>query len=159
MAGYECPLCGHQATRLGPHPQYPRKAMRHIRCGTCGDYFVTVEAEDELRYIGRDPDKVAMIAWVVRERAEQGDPIMVFSSSYEPKGEKPVGVRIRDILETMVPASDEETIDRALQNLHWKAPDLGDSVAVDPTTDYPLLFAKGVPGGLTMAYDNQLGGL
>ncbi len=143
MAGYQCPLCGRDARDLGPHPEHPRKLIRRVGCETCGEYFLTEVARHGLEYLRREPQKAAMISAVTRERAEQGSPITICSSSYDPRGEEPIGVRVREILETMAPRSIPERLDRALLNLARKSRYPGDVVPVDAKTDYPLMFSEG----------------
>jgi len=143
MAGYTCPLCGQDATHLGPHPQHSRKLIRHVDCPACGKFFVTEQAQDALRYMGREPHKTAMVSGVTRERAEQGSPITICSDSYDAKGQEPIGVRISEVLETMAPRSVTERLDRALLNLARKSRYPGDIVQVSAGKDYPLVFGEG----------------
>ncbi len=142
IPSHECPLCGKDAKSLGRHPQYSRKLIREIACERCGSYFVTVEAEDELKALSRSPHKTAMLSGVTRERSERDSPITICSSSYDPQGKEPVGLRVNEILETAVPRSIPERMDRGLLNLARKSRHLGDPVDITADRDCPLLFAE-----------------
>jgi hypothetical protein len=130
-----------------------------VDCATCGQYFITQEALEDIPSGVPSPTKRAMLSAVTRERFEQESPITVCYGSCGPEGEEPVGATVSEILGTMVPQSDEERIDRALRNLHHKAPRLGQPVAVDPATDYPLLFAENPAGAQFMLDELVAAGL
>jgi len=140
MADGNCALCGQAAKLLNPGT-YGRKLVNRVACETCGEYFITVEAEAEVRNPDWDASKRAMLSGVTRERSEQDSPIVICSSAYEPTGD-PVGIRIDEILAALVPHTIPERIDRALQNLARRSRHPGDEVEVDRSRDWPLFFAE-----------------
>jgi len=142
MPDCRCPLCGKDAKLLDRYPQHTRKGINAIGCARCGEYFATIEAVDELRVLDRNPLEKAMLSWVTRERFEEHRPITICTSGYDPQGTEPIGVRIDEVLDTLVPRSIPQRMDRALLNLGRKSRHPGDSVLVGPDTDYPLLFAE-----------------
>ena len=140
MAGRCCPLCREIAQVMSPCG-----TRRHLVCRTCGEYFISIQAENSLlndASRGVNASQRAQLSWVTRERTEQGSPITILSETPDAATGEADAASIRQILEAMVPHSDEERIDRALRNLNRKAPELGHPVAVEPARDYPLLFAE-----------------
>ena len=144
MADQQCPLCGKDA-EFWP---YDRRMIRGIVCDRCGMYFVSIEAEDWIGVLDRERDKIALLSQVTRERAEQGSPITICSNRYKPSGEQRLGVRIGEMLDTMVPRSIAERMDRALLNLARRSHHPGDLIRLEPDTDYPLLFAENTQAAL-----------
>jgi len=139
MADTDCPLCGGDA-RLGEPRVDDRKPIKHIVCARCGEYFIEHEAEGEVR--SRDRSAVsAMLSGVTREHSERGSPITLCYSGYAPSEAVP-GVRVAEVIDTLVPRSIPDRIDRALQNLARRSRYPGDAVAVDADKDWPLFFAE-----------------
>jgi hypothetical protein len=143
MADQECPLCGQDAKPVGRHPQHPRKLIQGFACDRCGTYYITAEAADELGVLRRrEPGRSAILSGVTREQSERDNPITICSSSYDPRGAEPVGMRIDEALDTLAARSIPERMDRVLLNLARRSHHPGDAVRVDPERDYPLLHAE-----------------
>lgn len=138
MADQKCPLCGKTAeTDLADSD----RRITGVACRTCGRYYFTMPAELEIESPDLKQHDKAMLSGVTRERSERDSPITLCSSDYKPEGE-PVGVGIAEVLNSMVPRSIPERIDRALLNLAHKTGHLGVRVRVNESDDWPLFFAE-----------------
>jgi hypothetical protein len=137
MADQNCPLCGEGAQVL----DYGRNLTNQLACERCGKYWITEEAEDEVRHPHFEQGKRAMLSGVTREQSEQGNPITVCSSTYVSSPDK-IGIGIAEILDRWAPRSARERIDRGLQNLARKSGHLGGFVRLEYDKDWPLLFAE-----------------
>jgi len=101
MYKYECPLCCREAQR----GMLDRRSVVPIDCDTCGRFFITQEALEDILSDVRSSEKRARLSGVTRERSDQDSPITICSSGYDPKGEEPIGVRIDEVLDDLAPRS------------------------------------------------------
>ena len=160
MPWCKCALCGNQAEIL-PYQAYagPERSIRGFLCRTCGQYSLSVQAEKSFltgTSLGANASERVQLSWVTRERHEEGSPITVLLGTPDATTGEANAASISQILDTRIPRSDQERVDRALRNLHRKAPGFGQSVALDPATDYPLLFADD-PGAAQFMLNQLVG--
>lgn len=129
-----CVLCQKDANRRGE--DYGR--FFFVDCIRCGSYQITLKAELVLASM-EQVDRVRL-SWVTRERSEQGAPILILAGNSQPSAETS-GIGIQDILQTLVPMTIAEQMDRALSNLARRCRFFGDPLRINLNDDYPLVFA------------------
>ena len=144
MADQNCSLCGRVAQLLYPGG-YGGIFRKHIRCESCGEYFISLEGEAQISNPNFDPKfdprQRALLSGVTREQSERGNPITICSSAYASAPDK-IGISLAEILDTWAPHSIPDRVDRALQNLARKSCHPGDRLKVDVDKDQPLFFAE-----------------
>jgi nucleoside 2-deoxyribosyltransferase len=112
-----CPLCGQQ---LGPDDLKLEPSARFddgwdVQCRMCGNSSVTSEAALEIRALA-ESQRADLASWVYEQTLHGRKPPTICSSAYQ--GQEPAhDYRVNQILETLVPRSVSERLDRILENL------------------------------------------
>lgn len=135
---YTCILCQQDAARIADFGN-SRHYNWQVTCVRCGEFEMTQSAENELACL--DADSRVKVSWFTRERSERQEPILILAS-HNQSSEKKYGIDITEILQTFVPRTIAERMDRILCNLGRKSRYYGDQIEINLLNDYPLLCAN-----------------
>jgi hypothetical protein len=126
-----CPLCGQQ---LEPEELRFEASSRFddgwdVQCRMCGKSSVTMEAAHEIRAlaVGRRAD---LASWVCEQALHGRKPPTICSSEYSDTAGSE-NYRVDQILETLVPRSIAERLERILENLAAMTGEPGELCSID----------------------------
>lgn len=121
---YPCSICGREAV-IEP----PTGRMHHVRCNTCGEYYITKTQEACFR---NQEDRIRryILSGVLREASEHGNPITVNSQNNQ------------DIQDSASIPDRLEKIDRILLHVDRRASTDAAGVEINGHDDYPIAYAK-----------------
>jgi len=112
----ECLLCGQELPdkdlKVTP---IPSNDTYEIECRMCGRSTLTWEAKLEIDTLS-DDERTDLASWVMEQSLRERVPPTICSSEYK-SAEPSHDYRINQILETLVPRSFSERLDRILENL------------------------------------------
>ena len=112
----QCYLCGQvlsdENLKIAPNPS---NDTYEIECRMCGSSTITGEAKLEIEKLPQEY-RVDLAAWVMEQGLRWRVAPRICSSRHA-GNEEALGYRVNQILETLVPRSFSERLDRTLENL------------------------------------------
>ena len=136
----QCRLCGQLlSSTLLTVKQLTSNDTYNIACSMCGRSTITWEANLEIEAEISKAERADLASWV-REQAARGRKSPTICSSSHEGSDSSQDYRINQILETLIPRSISERLDRVLENLGAMAKQPGERCNLI-TEDYYLCWA------------------
>lgn len=128
----QCPLCGKMLAQklLSVNASRDVAGSSDVDCRMCSQCTITWEAALEIKDLP-DRKRADLASWVAEQAVQDQKPPTICSSNYAEGSDTSNDYRVNQILETLVPRSISEVLDRILENLGARTGEPGERCGVD----------------------------